>query len=249
MAAPKTEQGYWDDIHAGTRVRMRLPSPLDVGTLNYMRLMRRFVRPGMRVLEVGFAPGKYLAWTGKRLGAKVCGVDYSESGLATSRRLFAALGLEGDLRCEDFFKTTFEPSSMDLVYSLGVVEHFDDPRDIVSRHVSLARPGGGVALIVIPNYGGLYGRLQGSFDPENLAIHNTSIMSVEALRRLGESDGRARAEVFRFGRMMPHLVSWTRRIGHRPAVGVVLALNGLGLLQPVDVGPVCPWLVLALTRT
>jgi SAM-dependent methyltransferase len=228
---------------------MRLPSRLSVGTLNFTRLMRRFVRPEMRVLEIGFAPGKYLSWLAKRLGARVSGVDYSQSGVDTARRLFTAVGVEGDLRCEDLFRTTFEPGTFDFVYSMGVIEHFDDPRDILQRHVSLARPGGGIALVTIPNYGGVYGRLQRSFDPENLAIHNTGIMSVEALRRLGQSDPRVRAEVFPFGRVMPDLVSWSRRVRPRAALALSLALNGLGLVQPRDVRVVCPWLVLAMTRT
>jgi 2-polyprenyl-3-methyl-5-hydroxy-6-metoxy-1,4-benzoquinol methylase len=248
MDNAKTEHAYWDDIHAASHIRMRLPSRLDVSVLNFTRLMARFVRPGMRVLEIGFAPGKYLSWVGKRLGARVAGLDYSPSGIATAKKLFDAVGVEADLRCEDLFETTFEPGSFDLVYSLGVIEHFDDPRDIVSRHVSLVRPNGGMALVAIPNFGGIYGRIQRSFDPESLLIHNLDIMSVEALRRVGEADDRVAVDVFPFGRLAPSFVSWSRRLPFRAAQAAMIALNGVGLIQPADIRAVCPWLVMTMTR-
>lgn len=248
MEAAKTEPQYWDTIHASSAVRMRLPVPLEVGVRNFSRLMRRYVRPGHRVLEVGFAPGKYLAWVAKRLGAEVAGVDYSPHGVETAQRLFGAVGIRGDLRCEDAFAMTFAPGSFDIVYSLGVIEHFDDPSDIIGRHVAMARPDGGLALLVIPNYGGIYGRLQASFDPENLAIHNTKIMSVKTLRRIGADDDRVSAEAFAYGRMTPALVSWSRRLPRVAATALTLTLNGVGLVQPFDVGVVSPWLVLALRR-
>jgi hypothetical protein len=39
------------------------------------------------------------------------------------------------------------------------------------HYLGLLKPGG-KALIIIPNYGVIYGRLQQYFDPENLALHN-----------------------------------------------------------------------------
>src|SRR5262249_36957710 len=144
--------------------RMRLPSPWLVSTRNQMRLLRRHIQPGMRVLEIGFAPGKILAWVASCLRARVSGLDYSAPGVETARKLFSILNLQADLRCEDASSTTFTPESLDLVYSAGVVEHFDDPRPIVRTHVELLRQGG-TALISIPNYRGIYGKLQGYFHP------------------------------------------------------------------------------------
>jgi SAM-dependent methyltransferase len=244
----KTDQAYWEALHSPAAVRMRLPSPLNVSTLNFMRLLRRSVRPGMSVLEIGFAPGKNLAWVGKRLGARVAGIDYSTQGVEVAKELFRALDLAGDLRCEDVFETTFAPGSFDLVYSLGVIEHFDDPRDIVARHVSLVRPDGGTALIVIPNYGGPYGTLQRFFDPATLDIHNLEIMNLPSLSVLGRSDSRVEVRTFPFGRIAPALVSWSRRMPPRAAFMLHHALNIAALLQPVDIRPVCPWLALELRR-
>ena len=242
----KTEQQYWDDLHAAAPPRMRLPSALRIDALNFMRLMRAHVRPGMRVLEVGFAPGKYLAWVGKVLQSNVAGVDYAASGVDTARRLFEVVDLKGDLRCEDFFETSFRPGSFDIVYSLGVIEHFDDPRPIVRKHVELLAPGG-KALIVIPNYRGVYGTVQRYFDPANLDLHNTDIMSTDALRRVAPTDLPVDVDVFAFGRLVPGLICWHMKLPNLAVQGIGLAVNTVGLLQPRDWAPACPWLVLRIS--
>jgi 2-polyprenyl-3-methyl-5-hydroxy-6-metoxy-1,4-benzoquinol methylase len=242
----KTERAYWDRAHEQP-IRLRLPSPLRVHTRNLQRLLRRHVRPGDRVLEVGFAPGKNLAWLAARLGADVTGLDYSEGGVAQACRLFEALGLRADLRCEDLFAHTLPPASFDLVYSFGVVEHFDDARPAVREHLRLVRPGGTV-LITIPNLRGIYGRLEAVFDPAHLAIHNLTIMSERSLEALVAPEDDASATAYRFGRLIPSTVSWQRRLP-RPAVSAIhVAATVMGLLQPVDVAPICPWLVLEAHR-
>lgn len=201
----------------------------------------------MRFLEVGCAPGKTLAWVARVLGARVAGVDYSARGVAISRNLFRSLGVDGDLRCEDIFATTFEPGSFDVVFSAGVIEHFDDPREIVRSHVRLARPGG-KAIITIPHYGGLYGHLQRHFDPANLALHNLTIMTADALRGLAPADLVTRATAYPAGRLSPWIVKFERRWPRLVARSVSHLLNGLGLVQPVEVRALCPTLVLECLR-
>ncbi|SRR6266480_1786539 len=242
----KTTVEHWDAAwQAG--IRLRLPSGLEIGTRNIMWLLRKYVRPGMQVLEIGFAPGKMLSWTGAVLGAQVSGLDYSEIGIAAARRLFEHIGLKGDLRYEDMFDTTFKSGSFDLVCSFGLIEHFDDPREIVRRHAVLAKPGG-VVLITVPNYGGIYGRIQRYFDPESLDIHNLDIMNPGTLAKLAPLDTVAEVQTFEYGRMSPWLISFSKRWPRLVAGGSAVFLNGIALLQPFDLKPVCPLIVLKMVR-
>src|SRR5262249_40965092 len=78
----KTTVEHWDQAWE-TDIRMKLPSALDVGIRNLMWLLRRYARPGMSLLEIGFAPGKLLSWTASILGMKVSGLDYSPTGIRT----------------------------------------------------------------------------------------------------------------------------------------------------------------------
>ena len=147
---------HWDHVHRG-RPRMRLPSPLIVATKNVYRLLDSRLSRGMKVCEIGFAPGKQLAGVAARYGVEVSGIDYSEPGVVTGRELFTALGMQADLRCESIFETSFPAETFDLVYSIGVIEHFTDPRPMVAAHYRLIRSGGR-CVILIPAYRGLYRR-------------------------------------------------------------------------------------------
>jgi 2-polyprenyl-3-methyl-5-hydroxy-6-metoxy-1,4-benzoquinol methylase len=241
-----TTRSHWDEAWV-RQPRWRLPSPLVVSTSNMQRLLRPYVRPGMRVLELGCAPGKLLAWAGARLGAKISGLDYSERGVAWAAHLFEVLGIPADVRCENIFETTFEPASFDLVYSTGLIEHFDDPRPIVRAHVNLTRAGG-KAIMAIPDYGGIYGRVQQWFDPNNLALHNLSIMKPDKLEGLAPSDLSETVRAYRAGRLSPWQINFSRRWPMPLAHVANYGLNAVGVLQPVDIPPLCPHLVLEITR-
>lgn len=242
-----TSRDYWDSIHVA-QPRLRLPSGLVISTRNVQRLLKAEVASGGSVLEIGFAPGKLLAYVAKTLGAQVSGVDYSENGIAFARRLFAVLGLQADFRCEDIFATTFKPGSFDLVYSVGVIEHFNDPRNIVRCHVELLRPGG-TALILIPDYSGIYGRLQRYFDPQILDLHNLRIMSPEAVLELAPNDLVEHVEAFRSGRLNSGLVTFERKWPPR-LVRLLHALsNAVALVQPFDIPSLCPIIALRMTRS
>ena len=245
-AAELTTRGHWESAWA-VPPRWKLPSPFFVTTRNMQRILRRDVRPGMRVIELGCAPGKILAWAAARLGADVSGLDYSERGIEWSRTLFERLGIRADLRCEDVFHSTFARDHFDVVYSSGLIEHFDDPRQIVRVHVELTRPGG-KAIIAIPDYGGLYGRLQRWLDPENLALHNLRIMHRAALAQLAPADLAASVITYRAGRLSPWQLSLERRLPQPLGRAATYVLNGVGLMQPFDVAPLCPLLVLEITR-
>src|SRR5262245_8347127 len=179
MTNEKTGVEHWNKAWSSP-VRLRLPSRLNVGVLNLTRLLRKCVKPGDRYLEIGCAPGKLLAWVASVLKARASGIDYWEAGIAQCPQLFSAVGLLIDLHHENLFDTHLEPASFDVVASFGVIEHFDDPRPAIGKHLDLVAPGG-KALITIPNYGGIYGLLQRWFDPDNLALHNLNIMSTPAL--------------------------------------------------------------------
>jgi SAM-dependent methyltransferase len=245
--ARKTSREYWETQHT-RRPRLRFPSSLSIPMRDSQRLLRAHVRPGDSVLEIGHAPGKHLAYVAKTLRAKVSGLDYSTGGVDFSQRLFETLGIDGDLRCEDVFDTTFADGSFDLVYSRGVIEHFDDPRPIVRIHAKLLKPGG-VALMTVPNYGGIYGHLQKRFDPDNLALHNLEIMSREGLARLAPSDLVRDVHAFSFGRVNPGLVNLYRRWPRVAERMFSLFVNRIGLLQPCDIDSLSSLLVLRMVRS
>ena len=143
-------------------------------------------------------------------------------------------------------QTSFEPGSFDVVYSLGVVEHYSHPAPMVQKHLELLKPGG-IAIITVPNYGpeGIYGWLKQRLSPETYRLHNISIMTVDAMLALSPDNCSARA--YAFGRLAPGLLSL--QVLPRPLGGLLgIALNLVGLMQPMEIRALRPWLVLELRR-
>ena len=238
----KAGMEHWDDTWAAPP-RMRLPRASTSSIRDKMSLLRGVVRPGMKFLEIGCAPGKMLSWTAAVLGAGVSGLDYSEPGVLLARRLFRELGLSADIRNEDVFSTTFAEGSFDVVYSAGVIEHFEDPSRIVRIHTELLKPGG-LAVITVPNLAGFYGRLASQ---ETLAIHNLDIMTPQALRWLAPSDLSESVESFHHGRFTLAMGVIDGRWG-RLAPVLRTGSDLLGLAQPFRIEALCPTLVLKIRR-
>ena len=97
--------------------------------------------------------------------------------------------MEGTILCEDIFQTTFEDESFDIVYSMGLIEHFESPAEIIDAHIKLLKKGG-ILIITIPNYkDSLYFTLLKILGKEKklLETHNLSIMDKKKLNELLQS--------------------------------------------------------------
>ena len=99
--------------------------------------------PGLRVLDAGCGMGRWLHFA-RRAGAAIVGMDVSPAIDVVAQRE----GPEADLVQADLRWPPFAPGTFDLVYSLGVVHHLDDPFAGVRTLASLVRPGGELRLYV-----------------------------------------------------------------------------------------------------
>lgn len=76
----------------------------------------------------------------------------------------------------------------DLVLSCGLIEHFQDTKDIIERHVTFLKPGG-TLFITLPNFTGVNGWVQKTFDNENYLKHNINSMDPAMLARIAKELG------------------------------------------------------------
>jgi SAM-dependent methyltransferase len=238
-----TNAGHWDSREG--RVKPRPPSRLNVSVRDISDLLARNFKPGDKVFEAGCAPGKYLLWCAMVKQARVAGVEYAPDSYQQTKALFHETGVEIDLRPDDFFNHSFPLASFDMVYSFGLIEHFEGERlrEIVRHHVDLLKPGG-KAIVIIPNYSGWYGSVLGYFDRANLETHNLDVMSVQALEKLAPAGTIATA--YRYGKLTPWILSYGVPRGTLGKLGMYAA-NFAGLWQPFNVEALCPWLVLEIT--
>lgn len=237
---------HWETFHASTAtIRNSLPSELPVATSNSLKILKAHSLVNKRVLEIGYAPGKILAWCASR-GATVAGIDQDSNGVSTAERLFGALKLQATHIVADVFQFTKMRNEFDLVYSIGVIEHFIDPTEVIRKHIDFCKPGGTI-VIMLPNYGGIYGLLQGAIDRENLSLHNTNIMQKAGLDEfIPPSEVRAYS-YRRRGRPHLELVSLERLLGRigRP---IRHACNLIGWLFPMRCGPLATMWVLEIEK-
>ncbi len=85
---------------------------------------------------------------------------------------------EGTIKCieSDFFKFSAE-RLYDITFSFGFIEHFDDTKDVLKRHVDLLSDNGNL-FVILPNFRGLNGLIQWLFDRKNLRSHNLRSMNI-----------------------------------------------------------------------
>lgn len=199
-----TDAGFWDGMWEGRR----LPSFPD-GRHSFDRCLGRELRRALsgkrgELLEIGCAPGRWMAFCALELGFRVSGIEYSRAGLAATDRNLALLGVQGSqVVAGDFFSIAPEPK-YDAVLSLGFVEHFDDPDAVVARHAAWLRPGGRM-VIGVPNFRGIYAPIQRILDVEVLHKHNLATMETEWLHRVGENTGLDMISVGYLGSFEPDL--------------------------------------------
>jgi SAM-dependent methyltransferase len=155
-------QEFWDERHRRIRLKHISPQPQKY-YLDYEldRVFRRWLGPrsGQRLLEVGCGSSLWLPYFSRQFGMQVAGIDYSDVGLAMSEKILRLNAVHGSLRKVDFRDGPGpDRESFDIVFSLGLVEHFEDPRRVLAILKDFVRTGG-LLLTWLPNTAGFIPRM------------------------------------------------------------------------------------------
>lgn len=147
---------------------------------------------GAKVVEIGSAPGEYVAEFCRRYGCIPYGVEYSEVGVEVNRRVFSQYGFDpNNVIQSDFFSDEFVgrySQQFDVVTSKGFIEHFDDVQPVIDRHMELLKPGG-YLIITVPNLRGFNYLLARLFDEQAIPRHNLRIMRKKVYKKLFDRNG------------------------------------------------------------
>lgn len=175
-----TDAAYWDEGWWKQKrpERLRLYRDVDYETVRLLEdAVRSALRTGPaggrarpRVLELGGGGSRVLPYLARRFGYDVYGSDFSWHGCRLLSANLALQRVRGNAVCEDLFQSALAGKAFDVVYSSGLIEHFDDTRAVIQEHLRLVRPGGCLALIV-PNFEGVQGRIWKRLAPALWARH------------------------------------------------------------------------------
>jgi SAM-dependent methyltransferase len=177
MHTKLTDVQFWDNYWAGCK----LPSVINY-KFSFERCLAYQLNKALKgssgeILEIGCAPGKWLAFAAQEIGLKPSGIEYSKAGMEATLKNFSLLGIEpGFVEYGDFF--AIKPrKQFDVVMSLGFIEHFDLVDKVVEKHIQWLKNDGHLVLAV-PNFRGIYYLIQNILDRTLLDKHNLQIMNL-----------------------------------------------------------------------
>ena len=185
----RTGATYWDRYWSGVTLPREYRHTPRAHYLNaILDVFDRWLPKDARLtaVEIGGAPGQYLAYLHRSLDLRVTCIDYSEIGCAKTIENFGLLGIPGEVIRADITGDVGDLPTFDIVYSLGLIEHFVDRRPIVENHVRLVRPGGYLVLGV-PNFRGLTGWFMRVLAPDTYATHEIPAMDLDGWREFEEA--------------------------------------------------------------
>lgn len=166
-----TSPQWWDDYWG----RISLPAEVNPASTYVGAILRALERhlprgAGLSALELGAAPGRFLVHLHRRFGYEVRAVEYSPLGCELLRRNLNMLGVRAEIHPGDALDPGLRVEPADVVYSLGLIEHYHDTGAVARAHLRCVRPGGVVA-IGAPNLLGLNRRLHRWLAPSVLESH------------------------------------------------------------------------------
>lgn len=175
-----TTREYWDDYW----ISILLPLEIKRSKRNLLinEILNVFdkylqVDKNLSILEIGGSPGQYLAYMHKQFGYILRCLDYSEIGCDKTDENFRLLNIPIQIYQNDLFSENSNLSLSDIVYSLGLVEHFADLNSVIEQHVKLLKPGG-MLIIGVPNFLGINQWFLKRLAPILLSGHNLDNMDI-----------------------------------------------------------------------
>lgn len=177
-----TSKEYWQQTEVLNNQTHEIP-------LAFKKVFGKFLKvnqnPDAVALEIGCAPGAFLAHICKNFKYKPEGVDYVRGAAQITNETLLNEGLnEAKIYEEDFFKWQPE-KKYNLVSSFGFIEHFNDVDVVIEKHVSLLQ-NGGTLILEVPNFTHGQNILHKWLDKENLSRHNTTSMHIKFFKEIAK---------------------------------------------------------------
>ncbi|MDW7760460.1 MAG: methyltransferase domain-containing protein [Acidobacteriota bacterium] len=184
------DREFWENRHRAESRGEIYPRPFwNLLDHDLDRIFRRHLSgwKGRSLFEAGCGASVWLPYFAGEFGLRVSGMDYSRTGLEISRRILEKNKVRGRLIEGDFL--TESPSlsgSFDCVFSLGVVEHFENPLPVLKTLCGFLKPEG-LIITWIPNLSGLILRLSHVLNKEMKDFYGD--LDAGTLRRFHERLG------------------------------------------------------------
>jgi SAM-dependent methyltransferase len=201
-------------------------------------------------IELGGFPGYYAIFLTKYLGLKTTLFDFYVHQPVLKEVLEANALNESEIGVieGDLFNYKAD-KQYDLVLSCGLIEHFNDTKDIIARHLEFLKPGG-TLFITLPNFTGVNGWVQRKFDMDNYEKHNIKSMNPRLLASCCKELGLKNVEAYYYGKFSIWLENRSQQSGIIKAFFKALWLTGKVATKiiPVESKGLSPYIVVKAVK-
>ena len=136
-------------------------------------------KEGIKILEIGAAPGRWLVYFKKYFNYDIHAIDYSDIGCRKMQENFDSLNIKGKIYKMDIIKDSLSNiPRFDIVYSLGFIEHFKDFFLIIEKHIELLK-NNGILILGVPNFSGFTKIILKKTSPNIYKTHNIDTMNLK----------------------------------------------------------------------
>ena len=161
-----TTKDKWEAIWAGTKLPIIVRPVHDVHKQLESYLPKSNAHS---LIEIGCAPGGWMAYFHSTFGYSVSGLEYAEVAAETTKRNMHMQAIDAEVLVQDFFALDCDGNKYDIVFSRGFIEHFCDVSDVVERLCALSRQ---YVVTIVPNCLGVNGMISKTIRPKVYAEHN-----------------------------------------------------------------------------
>jgi SAM-dependent methyltransferase len=218
---------YWRELVSELPVEVTHRSGLQASAILDVFDQVLAADPPQRVLEVGGAPGGFLAYLHRTTGCECSILDFSPHGCELARENFRLLGIPLAIHEDDVLTATGLPR-FDLVFSLGLIEHFTRLSEIVEAHRKLVSEGGKL-MLGVPNFRGVNGWMASRIDPSRVADQNLDSEEVGAWESFEQEFNLERLFLGYVGGFEPGVFAVARERPRTRYIPLWLIANGLSV--------------------
>jgi len=247
MANELTDKAFWANYwESKTGLAFKVP-----GNYTFYKLLKSIVEKNnsASAVELGGFPGYYAIFLKKYFGLNTTLFDFYVHQKVLKEVLVANELTEKDIDVIEGDLFSYQPATQyDLVLSCGLIEHFNDTKDIIARHLTFLKPGG-TLFITLPNFTGINGWVQRRYDMSNYEKHNISSMNPEALAQYCLELGLKDVSAGYYGKFSVWLENREQQNGFTKAFLKTIWLAGKVFTKiiPVESKSLSPYIVLTAT--
>ena len=143
---PETNYNHWTSGSPKNQIQLAFSQHFDLfKTLIYKKSKK------LKILEVGCGRGSLSAFF-SNAGHECHLLDISESVIKTAKQIFEINKLNGNFYVGDANNLPFDDNSFDLIFSIGLLEHFENVEPVIKSQIDKLKPNGTLINYIVPMY-------------------------------------------------------------------------------------------------